>query len=784
MRTIDRLKGMETILLSAFPGLRDEQVRFLLDRANGNPRLLREIILELEGESYYFEDERFDQPLTEEAIDIMAGESFALHDVQKRRYRQLSDELKQLLSYAAYQGMTFIKDLVLEVSVEVDEKQPDASETSLRSAIYPYALLAERSAVIYEFRHRVFHDLASERVRRVSKVRRNLANALVSVGHRWFHSDRLTGLTSTGQETFYLLMLRHTEQGSTPEHFRLQLLAGLVELYHYLGLYARAKPWCDALLAAWPVEDGLSVEVVSMNTQQHVAACLDELGEYDAALSLYAFLRASAEAALENATERPAILRLQYVVMSRAGDVLVKQGAFDGAFELRKAGYEVAQRLVSEEGETDAALHNLLMAQESLADMHERYDNGKEALELYRTNLDGHKRRLRKFGESMEALWGLARASESLGDALLHRDEPEDALALYIESLEIRQTLIEHYGETVELLYDLSVAQSRVGRMLTHFDRLGEALELHEAALANDERAINEFGQTQRRLRSLTISRQTVAHALLQYNKNEVALELFQASIESAQKLLDEYGATADALEGLVAAQEGTSDALQRLNRRDEASKLVDSSLKTSQRIISEFGETPERLRNLSLCLLSVADKHSDSDETEEALQFYVDALKTVERLIQTYGETADRLQNLSTAQSRVAMMYFDLGWADQAQQGFTTCRQIDDHLLVHYGITDERLRRATIARYWPAGTIAEDDPAAAARHLIDGLEINAGRLEHAAHSFDGVASLGHEFLNLMDRLTAKADDQSIEASLAQARQRFSQRLAAAKGSE
>ena len=82
LRDIGRLQGLQRLLRESLPGLTDEQVAFLCDRADGNPRLMNEIILELRDEETYFEEEDTSRSLSESGLAALHDKSFALEDVQ------------------------------------------------------------------------------------------------------------------------------------------------------------------------------------------------------------------------------------------------------------------------------------------------------------------------------------------------------------------------------------------------------------------------------------------------------------------------------------------------------------------------------------------------------------------------------------------------------------------------------------------------------------------------------------------------------------------------------
>jgi hypothetical protein len=213
IREIDRLDGLERLLLSSLPGLTAEQMAFLCERADGNPRLMNEIILELSNKPYYFEQEDLTRALSADGLTILEKKSFKLHDLQVSRFQRLDEGLRRLLGYASYQGMRFLRELVLDAARVLDAQQaPEDNADRLASAVQPYAVLAAESAVIYEFRHRVFHDLARERIDKLPRLGPLLRDALLNVAEDWLAQGRLVALAAAEREAFYLLMLDQLEQ--------------------------------------------------------------------------------------------------------------------------------------------------------------------------------------------------------------------------------------------------------------------------------------------------------------------------------------------------------------------------------------------------------------------------------------------------------------------------------------------------------------------------------------------------------------------------------------------
>ena len=414
---IGRLPEVERLLVDALPGLTPEQVAFLGERADGNPRLMVEIILDLRDEPSYFVDEDVGGHLSEDGLAALRSRSFELHEVQKRRFRRLDDPLRELLGYASHQGMRFLRDLALEVAGVVD-KDSGAKDNALRlaRAIQPYAVLAAESAVIYEFRHRVFHDLARERIDRLPQLARSLSQALVQVVSAWLNSGRVAALSAGEQETFYLLALDKGDfVGPAFRFLRLRLITGLCRHYWQSGYLVMALEWSAAFAREIPGDGRIPTEILGPDEQGELINLWQQLEQRELA-------------------ER-----------------------------LARGFNETCSANISESGSSAEALSALSAAQCALGDVLLGADQPEAARALYEKSLGTRERIVSEFGETAERLRDVSGSQIKLGDVLLGADQPEAARALYEKSLGTRERFVAEFGETAQRLRDVSVSRFKLG---------------------------------------------------------------------------------------------------------------------------------------------------------------------------------------------------------------------------------------------------------------------------------------------------------------------------------
>lgn len=246
-----RLPDSGRVVEVAFPGLTAEQRGALVARADGNPRLLAEIVLYLESEPDLFEDGDPEGPLEPMAIEELDEEmaGFDLRRLQEGRYRRLPSDVREVLALASLQGVRFLADLAHELGVLASLRPPDEYTGCLERAELPHAILSSNGQE-REFRFVLFRDLALGHLERlgrrhsfsVDELRESLARAAES----WLGGDRYSTLSDSERENLLLILLDE-RQRFTPLGVRASLYA--IEHYQKTGKARRAAGLAEGWLA-------------------------------------------------------------------------------------------------------------------------------------------------------------------------------------------------------------------------------------------------------------------------------------------------------------------------------------------------------------------------------------------------------------------------------------------------------------------------------------------------------------------------------------------------------
>lgn len=656
VRDIDRLEGLAELVRDRLPGLTVEQIGFLCERADGNPRLLNEMLLELSGEPAYFEGEDSKRALDANAFAALRAKSFALHDVQGRRFRQLGEGLQRILGYASFQGMRFLRSLVLDVARIVDEHDAGNAQhaTLLASAEQPYAIVVADGVATYEFRHRVFHELAAARIARFPKFTRELRPALLLVAADWLNAGRLEALSPVEKEQFYLLMLEQLGGDVPAERLPLRLLAGVCVLYANAGQFGKVLEFADRLIGELPFDGRVDTAVISAADQRETVGLLLATHKYEAAKRLARGLVDSCLAALENPVGQAALLADLAAAYAELSDVQWTTDDARPACASMEKAIETYREIGDQFGATTVLALTRSQAQVQLGAMILRLDDPERARQLTESALATFEDAIAVLGETPGTLRSLALGQLSLGDVLVRLDRPHDARELYEKSVATRERSAVLFGDTSESLDDIAVAKARLGNLLLDLDQPAVARKLYEDALALHRRIAAEHGERPRSAAAVTAIKNRVADALRAGNELQQAYDLYVALLKQGEQDLARFGEGSTRLRSVAVSHHRVGRMLLDAGHLDDARAHYDQALLLCERALERFDETAERMEDLSIAVEHVGDLWKAAGNVSEARLAHERALEIRERTVARFGATAARLMSIVASHQRI----------------------------------------------------------------------------------------------------------------------------------
>lgn len=159
--TLRKEPDLAGMITAGFPGLSRKQVALLIEKADGNPRLLDEILRHLLTSRGHFEKRDLGNPLTAKGEETLREQAFDLHSLVAERLSQAPDEVQVAVALSGYQGIQFLSRITAAAAAQIGGA--DYAD-GLGAAERPYSLVATLEHGLAEFSQRVFYEVARERL--------------------------------------------------------------------------------------------------------------------------------------------------------------------------------------------------------------------------------------------------------------------------------------------------------------------------------------------------------------------------------------------------------------------------------------------------------------------------------------------------------------------------------------------------------------------------------------------------------------------------------------------
>lgn len=171
---------------AGLPGVDEIQRKMILDKADGNPRLMDEILRHLRAKPRYFEGRDVNAPLRGETIDKLARQQFDLHDLIFDRLSTGTREARIALGLSGLQGMQFLERLTIESFSSLSE---NGGQVGIEQAENPLAFIKRSLSGASEFTQRIYREVATEQLEDIFSLEETeiaLRESLVVIGGEEF----------------------------------------------------------------------------------------------------------------------------------------------------------------------------------------------------------------------------------------------------------------------------------------------------------------------------------------------------------------------------------------------------------------------------------------------------------------------------------------------------------------------------------------------------------------------------------------------------------------------
>jgi tetratricopeptide (TPR) repeat protein len=375
------VKDLSPMLKQAFSGLTETQQKALLQRADGNPRYLDEIIRFCKRSPRLFENRDQQQALTTKGLETCLEKSMKLHDLVEDRLYNAPDAVKQAVSLASLQGETFLTSLTEIMAQSLNFKD---TAQGLQQAEKPHCFINGTSEEIAEFTQHIFHEVAEETLEDITD--REDAEDLLKqiVSQRLDDTSTCKALPENERVMTYRLGVTLFEQAETEQQraYAARALAKLVDFEYRRYDYKQAVALAQRFMQG--KEAGLwSLKSLSFNEQWRIYDALKIMGKVSQALMLSKEMTELLEAEELDTPDSRRDLSVSY---NNVGGMSKLSGDHEGALSAYQKSLSIRKAL-AEELDTPESRRDLAVSYAMFAQMAEVNENVSSALDYFEKGL-------------------------------------------------------------------------------------------------------------------------------------------------------------------------------------------------------------------------------------------------------------------------------------------------------------------------------------------------------------------------------------------------------------
>ena len=713
---LPREPALSQLAQAGIEGLPSSDVQLLLDKADGNPQILLELVSLVQRSPAW---RGRDGGLTSHARARIAEHSTDLTRLILARLNSdiTSPEMRRALALASQQGMQFVCELVEDAGQALDL---GSMRAGLQSAERPHRMVVGVDEGLGGFVQRAYQEAATSlvgsQIGEPAEVRDRLLRAM-----RNFLGDDASwrALSADAQVTALGAFVGLGEECADPDINR-DIGSALLALTRAMLEREQGSDYPQAAALARRFSEGLGTRFrLRHYSPWQLEAAYDALTVWHGPLSGADLAEAVLERsrALAEESDTPDARRSVSVSLDCVGDVALARGRSKEAEALYRESLALRREL-SEELGTPGSRRDVSLSLERVGDVASVQGRTKEAEALYRESLA-----LRR--ELSEEL-GTPRSRRdvhvslcSMGDVAKAQGRWSEAEALYCESLELTRGLSQELG-TPGSRRDVSRSLTNVGFVARAQGRWKEAEALYRESLEL-RRELSEELRTPGARRDVSVSLDRAGDVAAAQGRWKQAEALFVEGLELSRALSEELG-TPGSRRDVSVSLDRVGDVALAQGRWKEAEALYVESLELTRALSEEVG-TPGSRRDISISIakvLSTQLPHGVSEEFQPLIEEGLAIRRELWRREPTPDARSELSEMLTLAIAVCVALEQDATALEAELEGLSREPQSTESIPV------QRMQRAK-ALGTQAMQCVEDEPDRASELLVQARELFAG---------------------------------------------------------
>ena len=721
-----RNNGLAPVLKEHLTGLTNEQIEAILERVDGNPLFLDEIIRFSVRKDSYFKGDNVNNPLTNKGLTRLLEESITLHDLVEKRFDAIPKDVRHTLSVSSLQGM-YLLPMLSEVLLKELEKRgeqlvndSDASQT-LKIADNPYRFLNYTGEGLAEFCQNIFYEVAHKGLRDIFEDTDKLEDAFFSILRKLADEDassRLTDLErdvlldltaatlaksddetdrSYAQNALFKLIEKSlaTYNYKNAEVIAQRVMEGVEknlwtltnvdfwQLYQLYNAFEKMWQFKQASLVAMQMLENSEMRTTQFDTANSqrdllisyikVAEIQQAKGEFDTAMGNYQKgLEISQTLAVQiDTTESQRDLSVLY---NRVAEIQQVKGELEASLENYQKCLEISEMLATRLDTPDSQ-RSLSISYERVADIQQIEGKIDAAMGNYQRGLEISQTLVVKLN-TPESQRDLLISYTKFGDIQKTKGELDIALENYQKGLEISQILTVRLN-TPKSKEDVSVSYTKVADIQQTKGEIDTAMENHQKALEIRKILVAQLGTPDSQQR-LSTSYERVANIQLAKSEFDAAMKNHQKALE-IRKILAAQLDTPDLQQGLSTSYERIGDIQEAQGKFDTAMENHQKALEIREILVRQI-DSPQSQLNLSVSYERIAGIQKIQGKLDAAMINYQKVLE-IRKILVMQLDTPESQRNLSFSYQRVANIQQAQGELDSALGNYQKCLDISQTL-------------------------------------------------------------------------------------------------------
>ena len=643
------LSGLKPCLLEILPGLTDEQVSSILERVDGNPRFLEQIIAEALSKPRRFVEHNTSRAMIDRGFSELMSKATSIEDVVFERLNSAPEEVRIALGLAAKQGLQFVQTYVETLSDELFGSQ---LTHGLLQAENPFSAIngaRDPKQRILAFVEKLFLDAAREASlnlldfsQKEQKIDLAMRNLLISrIEDEAFRQDETSDVRSL---TYQLAINRFLDEDGPDWLIGLKALAWLIkdqeENYALLDASQNAEWFFD--LVKNDIEIVCELDPWLVFT---ISALLRTLGSTGIEGSL-ALLNPVHQKLLRTKPEE-VDTRLLAVVSAYVGDARMSQSQFKEAEAAFEESLSIIRPLM-EQLKTPDSIRDVSVSLDRVGDARMAQSQFKEAEAAFEESLS-IRRPLMEQLKTPQSIRDVSVSLIKVGDARMAQSQFKEAEAAFEESLSIRRPLMEQL-KTPQSIRDVSVSLSKVGDARMAQSQFKEAEAAFEESLSI-RRPLMEQLKTPDSIRDVSVSLSKVGDARMAQSQFKEAEAAFEESLSIIRPLMEQLK-TPDSIRDVSVSLDRVGDARMAQSQFKEAEAAFEESL-SIRRPLTEQLKTPQSIRDVSVSLSKVGDARMAQSQFKEAEAAFEESL-SIRRPLMEQLKTPQSIRDVSVSLNKV----------------------------------------------------------------------------------------------------------------------------------